>query len=148
MIGRQIEVPIVSLDYHPWSEQEYVRRSLYRRGASPTVDYRVAEKLEVPGTQRGPLEYVWILPQFGGQWEWSVAWRAVKWQELSIRRSSERERGNGGRAEAWGYTKHQYSLNIRLALLTKPLGVPEGNLSPGRKVSSEDVRAMLRYSSG
>ena len=93
MIGRQIEVPIVSLDHHPWSEEEYVRRSLYRRGASPTVDYRVAEKLEVPGTQRGPLEYVWILPQFGGQWEWSVAWRAVKWQEFPV---PEVVRGRGG----------------------------------------------------
>ena len=79
----------MSLDHHLWSEQECVRRSLYQCGASPTVDYRVAEKLEVPGTQRGqysrvPLEYIWILPQFGGQWEWSVAWSVVKWQEFPI----------------------------------------------------------------
>ena len=42
-------------------------------------------------------------------------------------RLAERER-KGGKAEAWGYAKHQYSLSTRLAPLTKALGVPEGNL--------------------
>ena len=53
-------------------------------------------------------------------------------------REREREREKGDRAEAWGYAGINKALAQGLHR-SKGLGTPEGNLSPGRKVSSKDV---------
>ena len=54
--------------------------------------------------------------------EWSNGKNSLFW------RSSERKRGKGGRPGGLGVPKAPIKLYTRLALLTKALGIPKGNL--------------------